>query len=57
MQVAHKPYKAFKACFIARSDYGKSYLIADYLIKLMADKTVHPKRIILFSKTFKSDDS
>lgn len=30
--------KAFKALFIARSDYGKSYIISDYILDLLKKK-------------------
>lgn len=52
-----KEFRPFKALFIARSDYGKSYLIADFVINLIKKKSVEPKRIISFSKTYKTDDS
>lgn len=33
-------YKAFKTLFVARSDYGKSYLIADYINKLIRERVI-----------------
>lgn len=50
-------HEAYKTAFIARSNYGKSFLAADYLIQQFKDKTLDPKRLIVFSKTFKSDPS
>jgi hypothetical protein len=52
-----KKHEAYKTAFIARSNYGKSYLAADYLIKQFQNGTLDPKRLIVFSKTFKSDPS
>ena len=52
-----KKHEAYKTAFIARSNYGKSYLAADYILQQFKDKTLEPKRLIVFSKTFKSDPS
>jgi hypothetical protein len=50
-------FEPFKALFLARSNYGKSYLASDYIIDLFKKKHIEPKRMIVFSKTYKSDDS
>jgi len=42
---------------IAPSNYGKSHMIAEYVSSLVRDKWIHPSRILLFSRTWKSDPS
>lgn len=49
-------FEAFRALFIAPSNYGKSHLIANFVLSRL-HKQFHPKRIIIFSKTYKSDPS
>jgi len=50
-----KDFKAFRALFIAPSDYGKSYLVSLFVLDLLKKKIFHPKRVVLFSTTYKTD--
>lgn len=50
-------FEAFRALFIAPSNYGKSFLISDFMLDHIKKKHFHPKRVIIFSKTYKTDSS
>ena len=49
--------KPFKMLAIARSNYGKTVLTNDFIKQLINDKFVKPQRVLIFSKTYKSDPS
>ena len=59
MESKKKPQKVsevpFKLLCIARSNYGKTLLTTSFVMDKVKRKVVNAKRIMIFSKTFKSD--
>jgi len=50
-------FEAFRMLCIAPSNYGKSYLISNFVIERIKMKQFDPQRILIFSPTHKSDPS
>lgn len=50
-------YEAVKLLVIARSMYGKTVLVAKWVKQMIIAKNVSPKRVLLYSKTYRTDPS
>ncbi len=50
-----KEWPAMRCLVIAPSNYGKSHMIADFVLKSIEQKRWNPKRILIFSPTHRSD--
>ncbi len=56
-QSKSKELDAFRLCCFAPSNYGKSYLISDFVMDLMKKKQFKAHRIEIVSPTAKTDES
>lgn len=57
MEKGKTDFQAFRALFIAPSNYGKSYLISEFIIDHLKKKHFNPMNVVIISKTWKTDSS
>jgi hypothetical protein len=50
-------FQPFKALFVAQSNYGKSRLINEYVLKHLTDGNIRAENIVLMSPTWDIDQS
>lgn len=49
------PDDNFKDCIIARSKWGKTIVMLEHVKELIKERKFTPERVVLFSKSIKSD--